>query len=68
MISSTLMTDEYERLVTDYQSYVERQVAASIRNVLEEMSGESEPVAKPGSGKKSEPGVAPAAAHDAETS
>jgi methylglyoxal synthase len=68
MISSTLMTDEYERLVTDYQSYVERQVAASIGNTLEEMGVESEPGVEPEMGAESEPAVAPAAAHDAETS
>jgi len=30
LISSTLMTGEYERLITDYQSYRERQVAALV--------------------------------------
>jgi methylglyoxal synthase len=55
MISSTLMTGEYERLVTDYQPYVERQVAASIENKLEEIDVKPAP-------------AAPAAAHDAEMS
>jgi methylglyoxal synthase len=80
MISSTLMTDEYERLVTDYQPYVERQVAASIGNTLEEMGVESGPGMEPEPGMEFEPGmesepgvepepaVAPAAAYDAETS
>ncbi len=31
LISSTLMTGEYERMITDYQSYRERQVAAIVR-------------------------------------
>ena len=30
LISSTLMTGEYERLITDYQSYRERQVASLV--------------------------------------
>jgi len=74
MISSTLMTDEYERLVTDYQLYVERQVAASIGNALEELGVEPEPGVESGPGGEPEPGVepepvvGPAAAHDAETS
>jgi methylglyoxal synthase len=58
MISSTLMTGEYERLVTDYQPYVERQVAASIGNKLEEIGVESEMSPEP----------EPAATDDAETS
>lgn len=33
LISSTLMTGEYERLITDYQSYRERQVAALVGHV-----------------------------------
>ena len=32
MISSTLMTGEYERLVTDYEPYRERQVEALVRD------------------------------------
>ena len=33
LISSTLMTGEYERLITDYQSYRERQVAALVGDI-----------------------------------
>jgi methylglyoxal synthase len=36
MISSTLMTGEYERLVTNYQPYRERQVEALLANQMEE--------------------------------
>src|SRR5512139_1138432 len=41
MISSTLMTGEYERLVIDYQPYRERQVEALVEEKMEEL--ESEP-------------------------
>jgi methylglyoxal synthase len=68
MISSTLMTGEYERLVTDYQSYVERQVAASIRHTLEEIEAEAEPAVEPEMGTGPESDVTPDAAPDAETS
>jgi methylglyoxal synthase len=74
MISSTLMTGEYERLVTDYQSYVERQVAASIGHILEEIEAEPEPgvepepAVEPEMGTEPESDVTPDAAHDAETS
>jgi methylglyoxal synthase len=40
MISSTLMTGEYLRLVTDYQAYRERQVEALVGNKLEEIMAE----------------------------
>src|SRR5512136_1338719 len=68
MISSTLMRGEYERLVTDYQSYVERQVAASIGHTLEEIEAEGEPGVEPEMGTEPEPDVTPDAAPDAETS
>ena len=57
MISSTLMTGEYERLVTDYQSYVERQVAASIRHTLEEIEAEAEPDMEPEMSTEPEPDI-----------
>ena len=41
------MTDEYERLVTDYQPYVERQVAASIGNKLDELGVKPGPEVEP---------------------
>lgn len=41
MISSTLMTGEYERLVIDYQPYRERQVEALVEEKMEELQGES---------------------------
>ena len=68
MISSTLMTGEYERLVTDYQPYVERQVAASIGHKLEEIKAEVEPGVEPEMGMESEPDVTLDAAPDTETS
>ena len=43
MISSTLMTGEYERLVTDYAAYRERQVEALVRSNLEAAEPEPEP-------------------------
>ena len=42
MISSTLMTGEYDRLVTDYASYRERQVEALVAPKLAEMGVEPE--------------------------
>jgi methylglyoxal synthase len=45
MISSTLMTGEYERLVTDYEPHVERQVIALVADKLDAMESESEPAA-----------------------
>jgi methylglyoxal synthase len=48
MISSTLMTGEYERLVVDYQPYRERQVEALVEEKLEELEGESSPAAASG--------------------
>jgi methylglyoxal synthase len=41
MISSTLMTGEYDRLVTDYEAYRERQVAAIVGNKVETDKEES---------------------------
>ena len=43
MISSTLMTGEYERLVTDYTTYRERQVASLVGDKVEELESELEP-------------------------
>lgn len=37
MISSSLMTGEYERLVVDYQPYRERQVEALVEETMEEL-------------------------------
>jgi methylglyoxal synthase len=37
MISSTLMTGEYDRLVQDYQGYRERQVESLVGNKVEEL-------------------------------
>jgi methylglyoxal synthase len=42
MISSTLMTGEYDRLVADYQAYRERQVEALVGNMPEGDEGEPE--------------------------
>jgi methylglyoxal synthase len=47
MISSTLMTGEYERLVTDYTTYRQRQVVSLVEDKLEELARELEPVAAP---------------------
>jgi len=43
MISSTLMTGEYERLVVDYQPYRERQVEALVAEKMDELDGDSIP-------------------------
>ncbi len=43
MISSTLMTGEYERLVTDYAPYRERQVEALVADTMEEIEAERTP-------------------------
>jgi methylglyoxal synthase len=43
MISSTLMTGEYERLVADYEPYLERQVGALVANKMDELEGDSTP-------------------------
>src|SRR5512139_3974650 len=43
MISSTLMTGEYERLVIDYEPYRERQVEAIIADEMHEIEGDSTP-------------------------
>ena len=43
MISSTLMTGEYERLVVDYQPYRERQVEALVAEKMEELGYDSSP-------------------------
>jgi methylglyoxal synthase len=47
MISSTLMTGEYDRLVADYQPYRERQVQALVADKLDELGEEPEPAAAP---------------------
>ena len=41
MISSTLMTGEYERLVVNYQPYRERQVEALVAEKMEELEHDS---------------------------
>ena len=41
MISSTLMTGEYARLVVDYEPYRERQVLTSIQEQIDELLGNS---------------------------
>lgn len=41
MISSTLMTGEYERLVVDYQPYRERQVEALVAKKMDELEDDS---------------------------
>jgi hypothetical protein len=43
MISSTLMTGEYERLVVDYEPYRERQVEALVADKMNELEGGSTP-------------------------
>jgi methylglyoxal synthase len=43
MISSTLMTGEYERLVVDYQPYRERQVEALVADKMDELEDDSSP-------------------------
>jgi methylglyoxal synthase len=43
MISSTLMTGEYDRLITDYQPYRERPVAALVGEVVEKAEDKPEP-------------------------
>lgn len=43
MISSTLMTGEYERLVVDYEPYRERQVEALVGDKMDELKGETTP-------------------------
>ncbi len=40
MISSSLMTGEYHRLVVDYQPYRERQVEALVAEKMEELEDE----------------------------
>ena len=47
MISSTLMTGEYERLVVDYQPYRERQVEALVAEKMDELEGDSTPTSTP---------------------
>lgn len=42
MISSTLMTGEYNRLITDYKTYRERQVEALVGEKLEQAGGEGD--------------------------
>ena len=41
MISSTLMTGEYQRLIADYEPYRERQVEASVAKPTDEPKGEA---------------------------
>jgi methylglyoxal synthase len=41
MISSTLMTGEYDRLVVDYQPYRERQVEALVAEKMDELEDDS---------------------------
>ncbi len=43
MISSSLMTGVYERLVMDYEPYRERQVEALVADKMDELEGDSEP-------------------------
>ena len=43
MISSTLMTGEYERLVVNYEPYRERQVEALVADKMKEMEGDTTP-------------------------
>jgi len=43
MISSTLMSGEYERLVVDYNPYRERQVEALVEDVIEELVEDAAP-------------------------
>jgi len=43
MISSTLMTGEYERLVVDYQPYRERQVEALVADKMDELERDLTP-------------------------
>jgi methylglyoxal synthase len=43
MISSTLMTGEYKRLVADYEPYRQRQVEALVADKMDELRGESTP-------------------------
>ncbi len=44
MISSSLMTGEYERLVVDYKSYRERQVEELVADKMDELEHEPTPV------------------------
>jgi len=41
MISSSLMTGEYRRLVVDYQPYRERQVEALVADKMNELESEA---------------------------
>ena len=43
MISSTLMTGEYERLVVNYEPYRERQVEALVADNIDELNGDTTP-------------------------
>jgi methylglyoxal synthase len=43
MISSSLMTGEYERLVIDYEPYVERQVKALVADKTDELKSDTRP-------------------------
>jgi len=47
MISSTLMTGEYDRLVIDYQPYRERQVEALVAEQSDEPEDETSPQIEP---------------------
>jgi hypothetical protein len=50
MISSTLMTGEYERLVADYAPYRERQVEALVTEAPDGAGLDSEPSTGPDQG------------------
>lgn len=41
MISSSLMTGEYQRIIVDYQPYRERQVEALVADKLDELEGDA---------------------------
>jgi methylglyoxal synthase len=54
MISSTLMTGEYERLVTDFSTYRERQVEALIGAKADDLEAEPGPPAAPAADQEAE--------------
>ncbi len=56
MISSTLMTGEYERLIVDYEPYRERQVEALDKNQPEQEEAVSDEAVLPPSGHNDELG------------
>ena len=61
LISTTLMTGEYDRMITDYQSYRERQVAALVGDASAAPVHADEAEAKPEAGTEPEPGASPPA-------